>query len=537
MNYDYIVVGAGSAGSVVAARLSESGRYTVLLLEAGPSDHRFFVQMPLGYAKTYNDHLVNWCYHSLPNEGLGGRSVYVPRGKIMGGSSSINALVYVHGQPQDYDGWAAAGNPGWAAADVLAAYRKLEMHPYGPSEFHGDSGPLGITDMAPRVHPLCEHYFAAAGELGIAKNLDYNGAIQEGVAPYQITARHGRRLSASRAYLWPAKRRVNLRIEMEAQATRLLFEGKRAVGVVYRQGDRDRTAKARREVIVASGSINSPKLLQLSGIGPGELLKDRGIEVLQESPAVGRNLQDHAGYDHYYVSKVPSMNEDLRPRLSQIWIGFLYLMFSRGPLAMSGNHAGGFVRTRPNAGRPNMQLYFCPFSYEKVPEGSSALLLPDPFPGFSLSASPCRPTSRGTVSIKSADWRDAPLIDLNLLGTVDDVAEILEGARLIRRFAGTKAFQAITERERLPGPETKSDEQLIADIRARAYSIFHPCGTVKMGPDPKTSVVDARLRVHGVEGLRVIDASIFPTIPSGNINGPSIMVGEKGAEMVLADAR
>ncbi len=539
-NYDYIVVGGGSAGSVVAARLSESGRHRVLLLEAGPDDQtwslrNFFVQMPLGYAKSYNDRRVNWRYHSEPNPGLGGRSVYVPRGRILGGSSSINALVYVQGQPQDYDGWEALGNPGWGAAEVRRLYRKLEMHPYGPSEHHGDGGPLGITDLDGRVHPLCAHYLNAASELGLKVNPDYNGESQEGVAPYQATLRHGRRASASRSYLWPARHRPNLRIVTHARATRILFEGLRAVGVAYSRHGRPYEARATGEVILAAGAVNTPKLLQLSGVGSGLSLALKGVAVQHDLPGVGRNLQDHVGYDHYYVSRVPSMNEALTSLFGQLSIGIQYVLLGRGWLSMTGNHAGGFIRSRGGLDRPNMQLYFCPFSYEKAPAGSRKIMIPDEFPGFSLTVSPCRPSSRGSVEIVSADPKAPPKINLNLLATPDDVSEILEGARIIRRFADTKTFQSIIERERLPGPQVKGDEALIDDIRKRSYSIFHPSGSCMMGPDPKTAVVDARLRVHGLASLRVIDASIFPTIPSGNINGPTIMVAEKGAEMILED--
>ena len=535
--YDYIIVGAGSAGCVLANRLSESGRHTVLLLEAGPSDRSFWIQVPIGYGKTFFDSRINWMYRSEPSPGLGGRAVYCPRGKVLGGSSSINAMVYSRGQPGDFDDWAAMGNPGWSWAEVLPYYKRMEDHDLGAGPSHGSGGPLHVTDISPVAHPLCHVFVQAGQEAGLAFNRDLNAESIEGVGLYQINTRNGFRMSASRAYLWPARKRPNLRILSHALATRIVLEGRRAEGVAYRWKGRDVVARAGRDVILAAGAINSPQLLQLSGIGPADVLHSAGVEVRHESPAIGRHLQDHLCLDHVYRSKKRSLNDDLFPWSGKLRAGLQYLLLRSGPLSLSVNQGGGFFRSRPDLLRSNIQLYFSPLTYERTPPGVRALMSPDPFPGFSTSASPCRPTSRGHVEIAAADPTQPARIHLNLLSTDHDVEEALAGAKFLRRLAATPALSSIIDAELKPGPPVQSDEELVADIRARAYSVFHPVGTCRMGPDPAEAVVDHRLRVHGLAGLRVIDASIFPTITSGNTNAPAIMVGERGADLVLADTR
>jgi choline dehydrogenase len=535
--YDYIIVGAGSAGCVLANRVTASGRHRVLLLEAGPSDRRFWVQVPIGYGKTFYDPGVNWMYQTEPIPGLGGRINYFPRGKVLGGSSSINAMVYSRGQAGDFDDWAALGNPGWGWQDVLPLYKRMEDHALGAGPFHGAGGPLHVTMLDGFVHPLTNVYVKAGQEAGLTLNPDLNGETIEGVGLYQINTQGGFRMSAARAYLKPARRRPNLRIATEALATRVLFEGKRAVGIAYEQHGQKHEARAAREVILSGGSINSPQLLQLSGIGPADVLRGCGIAAVQERPAVGRNLQDHLCLDHVYRSKVPSLNNDFYPWWGRLKAGLRYVLTRTGPLSLSVNQGGGFFRARPESERPDIQLYFSPLTYEKATPGIRALTRTDSFPGFIMSASPCRPTSRGHLEIRSADPRDAPLIHPNYLSTNHDVEELLAGARFLRRLAGTPSMSAVIAEELKPGPSIRSDEERIADIRARCYSVFHPVSTCRMGPDPRESVVDHRLRVHGLDGLRVIDASIFPTVTSGNTNAPAIMVGEKGADLVLADAQ
>jgi choline dehydrogenase len=535
--FDYIIVGAGSAGCVLANRLSAGGADRVLLLEAGPSDLRFWIQVPIGYGKTFYDGRVNWKYQAEPDAGLAGRKSYWPRGKVIGGSSSINAMVYVRGQVEDFDGWERAGNPGWGWRDVLPAYRRMENHALGAGPYHGAGGPLHVTDISRTAHPLTADFIKAGQEAGLPFNPDLNGATQEGVGYYQITTRGGFRGSSARAYLWPALWRRNLAVRRNALATRIRFSGRRAVGIVYRHGGRTVEVRARREVILSAGAINTPQLLQLSGVGPAALLQSHGINVIENSPMVGRNLQDHLCYDHVYRATRPSLNDDLYPFHGKLRAALRYVLTRGGPLSLSVNQGGGFFRTRPDCARPDMQLYFSPLTYERTPPGIRPLMHPDPFPGFTTSASPCRPTSRGWLEIRSADPAAPPRIQPNYLSTAEDVADLLAGARFLRRLAATPAFRDLIEAELKPGPEAQSDADLIADIRGRAYSVFHPCGSCGMGPDPAGAVVDHRLKVHGVEGLRVVDASIFPTIPSGNINAPAIMVGERGADLVLEDAQ
>ncbi|MDQ0468595.1 GMC family oxidoreductase [Labrys wisconsinensis] len=534
--YDFIIVGAGSAGCVVAARLTETGRHKVLLLEAGPSDRRFWIQTPIGYGMSFYDPDVNWMYRTEAEPGLDGRTIYQPRGKVLGGSSSINAMVYSRGQAGDFEAWRALGNAGWGWPDVLAAYRRLEDHALGADAWHGAGGPLHVSTIAATAHPLTAAFIEAAAEAGLPRSADLNGGSIEGIGYYQLnTTVKGYRASAARAYLWPAQRRPNLNVETQALATKLLFEGRRAVGIVYERNGRTLEARAGREIILSGGAINTPQLLQLSGVGPADLLTSLGIAPVVDRRQVGAELQDHLCYDHVYRSRRPSLNQVLGPLLPRLRAGVEYMLRSTGPLSLSVNQGGGFVRTRPDLAEPNIQLYFSPLSYERAAPGVRALTKPDRFAGFTTSVSPCRPTSRGRVAIRSADPRQPPTIRANYLSTEHDTAELVEGARLLRRLAAAPSFRALIETEEKPGPAVDDDADLLADIRARSYSVFHPCGTCAMGPDPDRAVVDPRLRVHGLAGLRVIDASIFPTITSGNTNAPSIMVGEKGAALVLEE--
>jgi choline dehydrogenase len=531
--FDYIVVGAGSAGCAVAGRLSENGRYRVALLEAGPRGHGLWTRMPIGYGKTFYEPRVNWMYQTAPVPGFGGRTSYWPRGKVLGGSSAINAMVYSRGQPADFDEWAALGNTGWGWADVLAAYRRMEDHDLGPGPWHGVGGPLHVTTMDHDAHPLTAEFLKAATEMGLAITPDLNGASIEGAGYYQITTRKGFRESAATAYLKP---RSNLHILTETQATRLLFDGRRVVGVATVGKGGGGEILAAKEVILSAGSIGSPQLLQLSGIGPAPLLKQFGIDIVLDVAAVGRNLQDHLCYDHVYKARRPSLNDELRPWMGKLRVGLRYLLFRKGPLALSLNQGGGYYRSKPGLAAPDIQLYFSPLSYERAATPRvRALMNPDPFSGFSTSVSPCKPKSVGYLAISAPDWRAAPDIHPNYLSDAFDLEQLLDGARYLRRLAATPRLAAIIDSEIKPGPATLSDDDLIADIRARSYSVFHPVGTCRMGSDPAAAVVDPRLRVHGLAGLRVADASIFPIITSGNTNAPSIMVGERAAEFVLDD--
>jgi choline dehydrogenase len=529
--WDYIVVGAGSAGAVVAARLSESGLHRVLLLEAGPHDRRFWVRVPIGYGRTFYESRVNWMYETEPVMGFGGRQSYWPRGKVLGGSSSINAMVYSRGQKSDFDEWEAMGNPGWGWRDVLEAYRRLEDHELGASEWHGSGGPLHVTTIDRHAHPLSRIFISAAQEVGLEFNSDLNGATIEGVGLYQITTRGGLRESTASAYL--RKRHANLSIVINAQATRILFKGRKAVGVVYDQQGLIHQVHARREVIVSAGAIGSPHLLQLSGIGPAPVLKRHGIEVVNENNAVGRNLQDHLCYDFTYRSLAPSLNNSLRPWHGKLWAGLQYILARSGPLSLSLNQGGGYFRSDAHRIVPDIQLYFSPLTYEKASPKTRPLMNPDPFPGFCTSISPCKPKSMGYLEVKSPDWRTYPTIQPNYLSDSEDLATMVRAARFLRRLGEAPSFAAVIESELKPGSKVASDAEFARDISERAYSVFHPVGSCRMGPDPSSSVVDPRLRVHGIEALRVIDASIFPIITSGNTNAPAIMVGEQGAKILL----
>ncbi len=533
--FDIVVVGAGSAGSAVAGRLAGTGRFTVLVLEAGPRDLSPWIHLPIGYGKLFYEPRLNWMYRTEPEPGLAGRAIYQPRGKVVGGSSSINAMVYSRGQPADFEDWVAAGNPGWGWDDVLPVYRRMEDHALGPSGVHGKGGPLSVADISDRVHPLTRVFVEAGREAGLPFTKDLNGTSIEGIGYYQLNVRDGFRASASKAYLKPAQRGGRLRILSDCRATRIRFEGRRASAIEFVRGGRTRTARARRAIVLSAGAFNTPQLLQLSGIGPAAALAATGLPLLLDAPAVGANLQDHLCYDHVYRASRPSLNDDLLPIRGRIRVGLAYLAGRRGPLALSVNQGGGFYRTRPDLRAPDMQLYFSPLSYERTPPGVRALMKPDPFSGFSTSVSPCRPRSRGTVSLRSSDPWAAPLIAPGYLSDERDTQEMLAGARFLRRLRDTRALSSIVAEELKPGPSSASDEDLIADIRARAYSVFHPCGTCRMGPDPTSAVVDARLRVHGTEGLWIADASVFPSITSGNTNAPAIMVGERAADFIATD--
>ncbi|MER9180501.1 GMC family oxidoreductase N-terminal domain-containing protein [Mesorhizobium sp. M0767] len=535
--YDFIIVGSGSAGSVLAERLSASGRFSALVLEAGGSDRRFYVQMPLGYGKTFFDPAVNWNYKAEPDSGLAGNADHWPRGKLLGGSSSINAMVWIRGAREDFDAWAAAGNPGWGFDDLLPAFKALEDNQAGADQWRGVGGPLHVTDCSTSVHPLTKRYLAAANQAGLPLNPDFNGASQEGVGAYQITTRNGRRMSAARAFLRPAMKRKNVRVEINALATKILFEGKRAVGIEYLQNGATKTARAGREIILSGGSVNSPQLLQLSGVGPSALLGALGIPVVHANENVGANLQDHVGINYTFKGRLPTLNQILRPWWGKLLVGMQYVFLRSGPLSLSMNNAGGFFRTDPATARPNMQLYFQAFSTVIPKSGERPILTPDPWPGFSIGLSNCRPSSRGEIMIRSANPRDYPKIVANAFSTEADVAEMLAAVKFVRKIASMPAMAEIIEEEVLPGPSITSDADLIQDFRKRSGTVYHPVSTCRMGPDAAHAVVDPRLKVHGIQALRVIDASIFPDNITGNTNAAAIMTGWKGAELVLEDQK
>lgn len=533
-DWDYIIVGAGSAGCVLADLLSADPRHRVLLLEAGGDDRKFWIRTPIGYGKVYFDASVNWKYTTEPDPGLAGRAAYFPRGKVLGGSSSINAMVYCRGLPSDYDDWRDAGNPGWGWSDVEPVFRAFERHVRPNGSQHG-GGPLYVSDREPEYHGIKQYFYAAARELGLPLCTDLNGLSPEGVGAYPINTRHGTRCSASVAFLRPALKRPNLRVATNALAERIVFEGSRAVGVEYSGQAGRQVARAAGEVILAAGAINSPQLLQLSGVGPGELLRGLGLRVIHANAAVGGHMQDHLGINYYFKASEPTLNSVLGTWRGRIPAGIRYLLTRSGPLSLSVNQFGGMVRTSATQPRPDAQLYFNPLSYSYELAGQRELLKPDPFPGFIMGFNACRPTSMGRVDIAAPDPAQPPKIRPNYLSTNQDLADVVACARLIGRLQETEAFRPLVIGMSHADLLRMSDAEIIEDFRKRSGTVFHQCGTCRMAPEQDGGVVDAQLRVHGVQRLRVVDASIFPNITSANTNAPAIMIAHKAARAILAD--
>jgi choline dehydrogenase len=531
--FDFIVAGAGSAGCAVASRLSESGAYKVLLLEAGRRDRNPWIHIPLGYHRLFTHAGYNWKFESEPIVGLNNRTSYQPRGKMLGGTSSLNGLIYMRGTPADYDGWRQRGCQGWDYASVLPFFRKAENQERGESEFHGVGGPLHVSDQRLR-HELVDAMIEASVEAGIPRNSDFNGATQEGVGRYQATTLAGRRWSAAVAYLKPARDRQNLRITPEAHATRILIEDGRAVGIQYRTRRGLQEARCRGELIVAGGVYGSPQLLLLSGIGPGAHLQDMGIAVVRDLPAVGANLHDHFNsYVSFRCAKPITLNDLTRSPLAKLGAAFQYACGRGGHLAGPGLYAGAFVRSDPRFDRPDLQMNFFLWSIAKRDANG---VHPHPFSGFSLSPVHLRPEGRGSVRLKCPDPLVPPRIHLEYLSTSYDIDAMLYGMRLARNIASQPSLRPYVLEEVLPGPTVSTDEGMTEDLRRRGVSNLHPVGTCRMGHGADAAV-DPRLRVHGIAGLRVIDASIMPQVVGGNTNAPAIMIGEKGAAMILEDAQ
>ena len=531
-DYDFIIVGAGSAGCVLAERLTRSGRHRVLLLEAGGRGRSPWISLPLGYGKTFYNGSVNWKYHTETESTLAGRSGYWPRGKGVGGSGAINALVYARGLPSDFDDWEANGAVGWGWRTVEAAYSALETQ-VAPDGSKIGAGPIHVQDVSDQIHVSNRHFFAAVKELGLPQTDNINAPGGEGAAVYRINTSGGRRMHSARACLSPALRRPNLTLMTDAFVERIHFDGRRAVSVQAKVKGKPRLLSAGQEIILSAGAVTSPRLLQLSGIGPLALLKQHGIDPVLDAPEVGGNLQDHLGINYYFKATEPTLNNALRPFHGKLRAAAQYALARRGPLALSVNQCGGYFRSTADLPAPDQQLYFNPVTYTTTPDGKREVIQPDPFAGFILGFQPSRPTSRGRIDIRSADPHDAPLIQPNSLATEEDRAQVVAGGMLCQRLARTEALQRLIKTPMEPDIRRLSADEILADFRERCGTVFHPVGTCRMGADPKTAVVCPQLRVHGINGLRVIDASVFPNITSGNTNAPTMMLAHRAADLIL----
>jgi len=526
-DYDFIIVGAGSAGCVLANRLSADPNNRVLLLEAGGPDNNPWIHIPVGYFKTMHNPATDWCYKTEPDPGIAGRSLQWPRGKVLGGTSSLNGLLYVRGQPEDYDRWVELGNQGWSFSEVLPYFKKSEDQERGASDYHGVGGPLKVSDLRLR-RPIADFFIKAATEIGIPFNEDYNAECQEGVAYFQQTAYKGFRWSTAKGFLRPVRKRPNLTVLTKAHTTRILFDKAKADGVEYRQGQQLHQTKASKAVILAAGAIGSPQILQLSGIGASRLLQKLDIPIIKDLPGVGQNLQDHLQIRLVYKTTQRTLNDEVNNLLKRSWVGLQYALTRTGPLTLAASQVAIFTKSNPTVERPDIQFHMQPLSADKPGEGAHT------FSAFTASVCQLRPYSTGHLEIKSKDPLQHPAIHPNYLADERDQQVVIDAIKVARRIAQAPALAPYIIEEYVPGSRYQSDAELLEAARHHSQTIYHPVGSCKMGHDD-LAVVDERLRVHGVQGLRVVDASIMPEIVSGNTNAPTIMIAEKAADMILHD--